>query len=276
MRVQIFRKTIIATIVSLTAMFFAVPLLAQNVTQSYSTDSVLRRGMIVGLDEENLRKVETVSSDQYERIHGVVVGSNDSAILLNSETETIYVATTGRFSVLVVNQSGNINVGDYVTVSAVSGIGMKAGSSDPIVLGKAIESYDASDPNQVISTVTVKDSKNQEKQLQVGQILVDIYVSKNPLLATDSSLPSVLRKASELIAGHPVSSVRVYISLAVLAVASIIAGSLLYSAVRSSFIAIGRNPLSKKLIIRSMMQVFFISTMIFLSGAFGVYLLLKL
>lgn len=276
MRVQTHRKIITAIIVSLTAMFLAVPLLAQSVTQAYSTDSVLRRGMIVGLDEENLRKVETVSSDEYERMHGVVVGSNDSAILLDSETETIYVATTGRFSVLVVNQVGNINVGDYVTVSAVSGIGMKAGSSDPIVLGKAIEGYNASDPNQVISTVTVKDSKNQEKQLQVGQILVDIYVSKNPLLATDSSLPSVLRKASELIAGHPVSSVRVYISLAVLAVASIIAGSLLYSAVRSSFIAIGRNPLSKKLIIRSMMQVFFISTMIFLSGAFGVYLLLKL
>jgi hypothetical protein len=276
MRIQIFRKTIALTIVSLMAVLLAVPLLAQSVTQAYSTDSVLRRGMIVGLNAQNLRKVETISSDQYEQMHGVVVGSNDSAILLDSETETIYVATTGRVSVLVNNQNGNIAAGDYVTVSAVSGIGMKASSSDQVVLGKAIESYDANNTNQVISTVTVKDSNNQEKQLGIGQILVDINISKNPLLATDNSLPSILRKASELIAGRPVSSVRVYISLAVLAVASIIAGSLLYSAVRSSLIAIGRNPLSKKMIMRSVMQVFFISAMIFLSGAFGVYLLLKL
>jgi hypothetical protein len=275
MSVKIFSKILIC-LASITVLLAALPALAQNVTQAYSTDTVLRRGMIVGLNEENLRKVETVSSDQYERMHGVVVGSNDSALLLDSETETIYVATTGRFTVLVSDQNSNIAIGDYVTVSSVSGIGMKASSSDQIVLGRAIESFDGDDSNQVVSTATVKDAKNNEKQLRIGQILVGIDVSKNPLLKTDNSLPSILRKASELIAGHPVSSARVYIGLAVLAIASIISGSILYSAVRSGMIAVGRNPLGKKVIIKSLMQVVIISTIIFLSGVFGVYLLLKL
>ena len=55
-----------------------------------------------------------------------------------------------------------------------------------------------------------------------------------------------------------------------------IAGSLIYSAVRSSLIAIGRNPLSKKSIIRGLFQVVIIGLMVFLSGIFGVYLLLRL
>ena len=132
------------------------------------------------------------------------------------------VATT----VLVSDQNGAIGAGDYITVSSVSGIGMKAGDIDPVILGKAIESFDASDSNQVVNTVTVKNNQGQEEQLRIGQVFVDITIGKNPLLRTDNSLPSVLRRASELIAGKPVSSVRVYISLAILVIASIISGSL--------------------------------------------------
>jgi hypothetical protein len=186
------------------------------------------------------------------------------------------VANSGRFTVLVSDQNGSVNIGDYITVSAVSGIGMKAGNVDPIILGKAIESFDAGDTNQVVNTVTVKDSKNQEQQLRIGQVLVDIGIGKNPLLKIDDSLPSILRRASELVAGKPVSAIRVYMALAVLAVSSLVAGSLIYSAVRSSLIAIGRNPLSKKSIIRGLFQVVIIGLSVFLSGVFGVYLLLKL
>ncbi len=275
MSIKIFSKILIC-LASLTVSSVTLTALAQNVTQAYGTDTVLRRGMIVGLDEENPLKVETVSSEQYERMHGVVVGVNDSALVLDSQTETIYVATTGRFTVLVSDQNGNIAIGDYVTVSSVSGIGLKANSSDQVVLGRAIESFDGDDSSQVVSTATEKDAKDNEKQLRIGQILVDIDVGKNPLLKADNGLPSILKKASEFIAGHPVSSARVYIGLAVVAIVSIISGSILYSGIRSSIVAIDRNPLGKKVIIKSLLQVVIISAIIFLSGAFGVYLLLRL
>jgi hypothetical protein len=255
---------------------FVIPVIAQSVTQGYGADVVLQQGMIVGLKKDDLRKVEPVNKDQFDRVHGIVVGANDSAVLIGRENEKVYVATGGRFTVLVSDQKGNINQGDFVTVSSVSGIGMKSGEDDPIVVGKALESFKATDNNQVIATASVKESGGKQRQLKLGHVLVDISVGKNPRLKLDSNLPEALRRASELIAGKAVSPIRVYISLVVLIVTSIIAGSLIYSAVRSSLIAVGRNPLSKKSIIRGLFQVVIIGLMVFLSGVFGVYLLLKL
>lgn len=249
---------------------------AQTVTQGYGSDVILQRGMIVGLKKDNLRKVEPINSDQYERMHGVVVGAGDTSVILATDEEKIYVASGGRFDVIVSDQNGPVNVGDFVTISSLSGIGMRAGGFDPVVIGKALEGFSSSDNNQVIGTATVKDVSGKDQKIKMGSITVDISIGKNPLQKSDNSLPDALRRASELIAGKPVSPVRVYLSLVILAISALIAGSLIYSAVRSALIAIGRNPLSKKSIIRGLFQVVLIGLMVFLSGIFGVYLLLKL
>jgi hypothetical protein len=247
-----------------------------TVTQGYGSDVLLQRGMIVGLKEDDPRKVEPINSDAYDRIHGVVIGANESAVLLGSDSEKVYVASGGRFPALVSNENGNIAIGDYVAVSAIKGIGMKASDVDPVILGKAIEVFDASNQDNVRSSVTVKDSNGNERVLAIGIVTVDVSIGKNPSLRSDNDLPTALKRASELVAGKPVNPIRVYISLAVLITATAIAGSLIYSAVRSSITAIGRNPLSKKAIIRGLFQVVIIGLLVFLSGIFGVYLLLKL
>lgn len=274
--VKIYNKILLACITAAAALLYVVPVVAQTVTQGYGSDSLLQRGMIVGLKKDDLRKVEPVNSDQFDRVHGVVVGANESAVLLNRENEKIYVATGGRNMVIVSDQNGDIIAGDFVTVSGVSGIGMRAGTADPIVLGKAIDSFKGSDSNQIVGTAKIKDSKGVEKQIRIGHVTVDVSIGKNPRLKADDSLPEVLRRASEYIAGKTVSATRVYISLALLIISSIVAGSLIYSAIRSSLIAVGRNPLSKKSIMRSLFQVIIVGFMVFLSGIFGVYLLLKL
>ena len=64
--------------------------------------------------------------------------------------------------------------------------------------------------------------------------------------------------------------------MAVLFAAAAVSGALIYSGVRSGMIAIGRNPLSKKSILRGIVQVIIVAITIFLIGIFGVYLLLKL
>ncbi len=266
---------VVATVACIVALASTVD--AQvTVTQGYGADLLLQRGMIVGLKKDDPRKVEPINSDDFDRIHGVVIGANESAVLLGREDEKIYVASGGRFPVLVSNQNGTINIGEYVAVSSVNGIGMRAGDIEPVILGKAIESFDASNKDNVKSAVTVKDTNGQEQQLAVGVIMVDVSIGKNPMLKSNNDLPSALRRASELVAGKPVSPIRVYMSLAVLIVATAISGSLIYSAVRSSITAIGRNPLSKKAIMRGLFQVVIIGLIVFISGIFGVYLLLKL
>jgi hypothetical protein len=248
---------------------------AQTITQGYSSDQTIQRATIVSLVLDNAKKVEPASLDNDERMHGVVVSQNDAAFTLSSDEEKTFVATKGRFEAFVSNENGVIQAGDYITISRVAGIGMKAGEKEPYVVGKAVENFDGE--TNVLSTTEIDDAGVQKK-VAIGRIQVDIGVAGNPLLKpTRANLPGFLQKAAETIAGKsPVNPIRVYVSIFILIVASAVSGILLYSGVKSSLISIGRNPLSKKSITRSLLQVIMTSIIILLLGIFGVYLLLRI
>lgn len=272
------KKYIILSVLFVVLIVYALPIFASSptVTQGYSSDVLLQRGMLVGLKNDDPRKVEPVNSDQADQLHGVVIGANESAVLLGSDEEKVYVASGGRFPVLVSSQNGAIKSGDYVSPSAIKGIGMNAGKNNDIVIGKALEDFDPSNQSSVRSVITVKDASNNEQQLGVGMITVDVAVGKNPLLKNSTQLPESLRKTAESIADKPVNPTKVYLSLFIIIVTSAIAGSIIYSAVRGGMVSIGRNPLGKNAIMRGLLQVVFIGVLILLSGFFGVYLILKL
>lgn len=262
-------------LVMLSVAALASPLSAQSVTQGYSTDRVLQRGTIVSLDAEDTAKVVAANKENQERVHGVVVAANDAAFTLSEDTEKTFVATIGRFDALVSTEGGAIQAGDFLTISNITGIATKAGEFDAYTVGKAIESFDGS--SNVISTTVLSDSLGNTQDVAIGRILIDVSVGSNPLLRpADSSLPEFLKAATEAIAGKQVSPVRVYIAIIIVLAAAGVAGSLLYSGIRSSVISIGRNPLSKKSITKSLMQIVLTSIIIFLIGLFGVYLLLRL
>lgn len=251
------------------------PLGAQTVTQSYGSDDPLQTGMIVRIKKEDTTKVTLLTNDNIDEMHGVVVDSNDAPVTLSVAGQRYFVATTGHFNVLVDTQNGPISSGDYITISALSGIGMKAGTTQPIIVGRALAGFDGK--TGVIGTADIKDSNGATHSVSIGRIQTDITVARNPLLkATEPNVPTFLRKAAESIAGKPVNATRVYLGIAIFGMSTMVAGSLLYSGVRSAIISIGRNPLSKKSIIRGMIQVIITALIIFILGIFGVYLLLKL
>ncbi|HVX24230.1 MAG TPA: hypothetical protein VG992_02710, partial [Candidatus Saccharimonadales bacterium] len=68
----------------------------------------------------------------------------------------------------------------------------------------------------------------------------------------------------------------IYLSLVVLLAITFIVANVMYSGIRSGMIAVGRNPLSKKSIIRSLIQTVIAGLTIFVAGVLAVYLLLKL
>jgi hypothetical protein len=248
---------------------------AQSVTQGYSSDKVLQRGTVVALDAGDTNKVVSATRVNQDKLHGIVVAANDSSFTLSNDTEKTFVATVGRFEGLVSTEAGTIQPGDFLTISSVSGIAMKAGEFDPYTLGKAIEGFDGTDNS--VGTTEIKDSVGNTQKVSIGRVMIDISVGSNPLLRpVESSLPQFLEKASEAIANKPVSPARVYLGIFILLSSASIAGSLLYSGARSSMISIGRNPLSKKSITKSLMQIVLTSIIIFLIGLFGVYLLLRL
>jgi hypothetical protein len=231
--------------------------------------------MIVRLKEDDTSKVSAVTFEEMDKSIGVVVDANDAPVTLSNEGQKVFVATAGRFSILVSSQNGPINPGDYVTISALSGIGMRAGEKEPIVVGRALDAFNGTD--NVVGTTELKDSANATRSINLGRVTADITVLRNPNLKADEpNVPEILKRAAETIAGKPVDAVRIYLGLIIFTISTVISGTLLYGGIRSGIISIGRNPLSKKSIVRSMLQVILTGLIIFITGVFGVYLLLKL
>lgn len=262
-------------LVTLIMVSMSHPLGAQVATEGYNADGTLRRGMIVRLKQGDASKVEAVSSDGAEHMHGVVVNANDAPVTLSNDDQKVFVATSGKFDVLVSTQNEKIETGDYIAVSALAGIGMKAGTKEAFVIGRALNGFDGS--KDIIGTSDVKDSTGAAHKVTIGRISLDIGVAKNPLLrATEANLPDALKRAAETIAGRPVNAVRVYLGILIFGITTTVAASLLYGGVKSALISIGRNPLSRKSIVRSMLQVIVTGLIVFITGVFGVYLILRL
>ncbi len=258
-------------VIRLSGVSFAAESITNSVTQSYEADEPLQRGIIVVIDESNANKVRPAKLEEIERVHGVVVNNNDAPVTLSIEGQQVFVATTGRYQILVSTENGPINVGDYVTLSSLQGVGMRGDEQrNKIVFGKALESFN--DTSEVITT-----TKLGERDIALGRVMVDITVSKNPLLkGVEPNVPSFLKKAVETVAGKPVDALRAYVALAVFVLTVGISGTLMYGGVRSGIISIGRNPLSKKSIVRSIFQIVLVSLIVLMAGIFGVYLILRL
>jgi hypothetical protein len=180
------------------------------------------------------------------------------------------VATSGNYEVLVNNQNGPIKTGDYITISSLEGIGMKADETESVVLGRAVSEFDG--VNGSVGSADVNGTK-----VNFARIQVNVAINRNPLLKVpeQSKVPKFLQKLGESVADRPVSATRLYLSLAIFLAAAFISGVLLYSGARNSLTAIGRNPLSKKAILRGLLQITALSLTIFIIGIFAVYLLLK-
>jgi len=250
---------------------------SQSVAQSYGTDSVLQKGMLVKLKDGDSSKVVALSQTDASQMQGVIIMASDTTVTLSandSKYSQVFVTPSGRYPVLVSNQNGAIKSGDYLAVSSLDGVAMKADESQAIIVGKAISDFNGI--ANVESTANLTNVNGSKIGVSIGRVGADIAISHNPLQQSSSSLPGVLQRVSRGVADKPVSIERVYLGLAVLLVSAFIAGSLLYSGVRASLVAIGRNPLAKRSIIRAMLQATLTSLIVFIIGLFAVYLVLKL
>jgi hypothetical protein len=204
----------------------------------------------------------------------VVVAANDAPVTLSttSNQQQVFVATSGRYAVLVTNQNGTIRPGDNVTISALAGIGMKAGTEQAILVGKAVDGFDGK--RNAIGTAKLK-SNNQN--VSIGRIQIDIVIARNPLAVNqDVHVSGWLQSVGQAVSSKPVNPVRLYGALIVLIISILTAGSMLYSGVHTSLVAVGRNPLAKASILKNLIIVVMVSLVVVVVGLGAVYLLLKL
>lgn len=265
----------VIALVSLAFLFIASvagPLSAQTLNRGYKSDIPLQKGLLVKEKDDDSTKVETVSRDSIDKLKGVVVERNDAPVTIASEDDSVFVATTGRYEVLVSDENGAVKAGDYLSVSSLSGVSMKANPDQAKVLGRAAAGFDGK--SDVIGKTTGQDNKT----ISFGRVQADIAIADNPLKKEfrQNPIPKLLQNVSSSVAGEPVSNARMWMAAVVFVMTSFLTGMMLYGGARSSLLALGRNPLSKSSILRGLLQVVLFAIIVFISGMFGVYLLLKL
>jgi hypothetical protein len=244
----------------------------------YAADKQLDNGTIVQLNPKDSKQVQSATQSNMQNMFGVTV--DRSQLLVSSSDDSLqneaFVAVSGTYNVLVSTQGGTINSGDFVTLSAIDGVGMKADDSQSTVFGRAQGSFDGS--GTVLGTSQIKDVNGAVvKTVQIGSIPVTIDIQHNPnIKTTKENLPQFLQKVGQAIAQKEVNPIRIYLSLGITAICIIAAIIVLYAGVRNSVISIGRNPMSKKSIFRALVEVILTALVILIIGLFAVYLLLKL
>lgn len=246
--------------------------------QGYAADAPIDIGTIVRLNGKNANRVAVASQAELQNMFGVVVDRSQLPITLSNggiDNET-FVAVSGTYKVLVSTQGGAIANGDYVTLSSVNGVAMKASTEQKTVFGRANVSFDGKGVN--LGTTGLKDTSGKEnKKVTLGSIPVTIDIRRNPNeKSTKTQVPELLERIGQAIAEKEVSPIRIYLSMAITAVSLIAAIAVLYSGVRNGIISIGRNPMSKKSIFRALLEVILTSILILIIGLFAVYLLLRL
>lgn len=246
--------------------------------QGYASDSKLGDGTIVQLDSSDATKVLPASTKNPAQMYGATVDSHQLSVTISNSNlkNEVYVATSGTYNVLVGTQGGAIKAGDYVTISSIDGVAMKAGTTEKTVFGRAIGSFDGK--SNTIGSLPLKDIHGvTTKTVQLGSIPVAINIQRNPNeKSTKANLPTALQRIGAAVAEKPIGPLRIYLSTAIAGLSIIVALVILYAGVRNGLIAIGRNPLSKKAVFRGLLEVVFTSLIILIIGLFAVYLLLKL
>jgi hypothetical protein len=126
---------------------------AFDYAEDYPTiDESLEAGEIVAIDPDNKEHIKRADSNS--SLVGIVSKDpgfrlSQSADKLNGE-KWLPVALVGRVPVRVTTENGPIESGDFLTVSSISGVAMRATKAGAVV-GQAMESYD----NEGIGTVVV-------------------------------------------------------------------------------------------------------------------------
>lgn len=243
-----------------------------NFSRSYNTSVSITNGSLVSLDPSRSNFVVPANSSNGQQLIGVAVAANDSLLAIDASASngTVQVATSGTVNTLVSNVNGAIKVGDQISVSPFNGVGMKASPSAQVI-GLAQTAFSETTVGGTPERVTDKNGKTS--QILVGYIKLGIAVG-SASTNTDGQFNS-FQKFAKSLTGHTVSTFRAVISFIVAVVATLALVVLIYASIYGSIISIGRNPLAKYAVFRSLGSVLGMAALTALVASVTIFLLLR-
>jgi len=238
----------------------------------YSTDdSELKPGMVAGLSEGSTSekpKVERAAFDNEAKIIGVTTTPDEELVTIASGDQQVYVETTGEVETYVSDLTGEVRAGDLLSLSPLRGILMRADSNPAIVIGIALEDFDAA----AAEKRTINDGTGQ-KEVKIAKVKINLdhkAASNQQAGIVDSSL----RRLGRAVTGKEVGEVRVVIALIIFLAVLVAEGGIIYGAVSSALVALGRNPMARKIIQKEMFRVILIALAVLLVGLAAIYIIL--
>jgi hypothetical protein len=230
--------------------------------------SSIVQGTLVSIKKDDSHTVEPSNDKLAENLVGVVV--DVPLVSLGTETaSSLQVATDGTTNALVSDINGAVQVGDKITPSPIAGVGMKA-TADCNILGTV--QANMSDVHS--SSRIIADAEGKQRVVYIASLPVQINVSHYSAPKKRSFVPGFIQDFANKIAGHDVSPIRALIATGIALLVFISNIVVLYAAIKSSIISIGRNPLAAASVRRSMTHILIISVVIILLGLSTVYLIL--
>ncbi len=222
------------------------------ISQGFLTKSAPPMGTIVSLDKNSTDYVSPATVETGNGILGVVIQGNNSLLTVSDgKTNQVQVATSGVVPVLVSDINGDISAGDEITASPINGVGMKA-TTNAKVVGVAQNDLKTSSNNQ---TQAYTDKQGHKHTVLLGQVLVQVNVAYYYRQPDKTIVPQAIQNLANALAGKPVDSLPIIISMAIFIVTIVIIVTIIYSMIHSSIISVGRNPMSQAAIYRNLMQL---------------------
>ena len=243
---------------------------ATLVSQSFVASSSLATGSIVSLQKGTTDHVASSTTANSGDIIGVVINPDSSQISISYDQGTqVSVATSGIEQVLVSDINGNISVGDPITSSPITGMGMKATNNVKIV-GVAQDNF----PNATSQKASYKDQSGTSHSVNLGQIPVLVNVSYYYKQPNKTIIPAALQNLANSLANKQVNALPIIVSIAIFIITLVIVVSIVYSLIRSSIISVGRNPMSQAAVYRNVIQLSALVIVILGVGLGAIYMVI--
>lgn len=242
-----------------------------NISRSYYGPTGVPNGSLVSLDTDKQDYVVPANTTNASKLLGVTLATADSLLAVNGDSTKIQVATSGTVSVLVSTVNGDVKVGDQISVSPFSGVGMKAALGSHTI-GLAQTALDSNTTG--MNTQEVVDKSGKTTKISVGLVRVGIAVGIQSS-TNGGNQPNSLQKLGKSLTGHTISTPRIVAALLIAIVSTVALITLIYASIFGSIISIGRNPLAKNAVFRSLAWVVGMSALIAVVAAALIIFLLN-
>lgn len=267
----ILRQSALSAIFIFAALAF--PALSYASTQYfYVLSSNYSQGMLMSLTSDP-GVIEPSTIQNSRSLVGIVAPNDETSI--SQQAGQISIRTVGEADALVSTENGNIEVGDKIGASDVSGVGERLSGSGWIA-GTAQASLDPSTKGAV--KTSIKDSQGKSHTVYLKAVPVLVKVTYTSAVANDpsgSGIIASLQKLADKIVGKYVPVRNVLLSVISIMIGMFLAGMILNGAVRGGMLSIGRQPLTKVLIYKKIAQAFVVAAFLLLLGVVLAWVILK-